>query len=272
MANELEKALERAKYMALPLPRTKSEPTTIFAFDEGQLYIVRNPHSCFPNPPIAVTIDPAVDTIMFTRQFTFQLKGITSFLTKLFGIGHAGAELSAKDIRSATVQMGGLSHFTIETGALIDYLASQAETPCMRDLLDPTHYTIVAALNAQTFTYTFKSSKGAVVKLKAPEAQGLFQVGADVQVSVTSEGQVVVNSPRFIGVVVWDGTKIRQELEKATRSTRPRTLGLTRAKVPSALDNALDPKSVRAAQAKSLGLAPKSRALKPAAKTVRRRG
>ena len=75
MASDLEKALERAKYTALPLPRTKSEPTTIFTFDDGQLYIVRNAHSCLPNPPIAVTIDPAVDTIMFTHQFSFEFKG-----------------------------------------------------------------------------------------------------------------------------------------------------------------------------------------------------
>ena len=269
MADDLETALERAKYVALPLPRAKSEPTTIFAFDSGNLYIVRNPHSCLPDPPIKVTPDPSVDTISFTRQFAFEFKGVVSFLSKIFGSGHAKAELSAKDIRSATVQMGGLAHYTIETGALIEYLLAQPATACMRDLLDPDHYTIVAALNAKTFTYTFKSNKGAVVKLTAPEAQGLFQADAQTEVSVTAEGQVVVNAPRFVGVVTWDGAKMRQELEKAKRAATG--FGLTRRKVPTALENAVAPRAIRAAQAASLRVRRRAPARKSAKKAIRHR-
>jgi hypothetical protein len=250
MPSKLEEALERAKYTALPLPREKAEPTTIFAFNEGQLYVVRNPHHCLPDPPIAVTPDSSVDTIEFTKEFAFEAKGIISFLGKLFGIGNAKAELSAKSIRSATVQMSGLSHFTIETGSLIDYLASQPDSPCKRDLLDPEHLTIVAALRATTFTYTFKSESNVIVKLTAPEVQGLFQADVGATVNVTEDGKVIVNSPRFVGVVTWDGGKIRRELDKAKRSSR--VLGSTYRKPPTALEDAVEPKVIHAMRAASL--------------------
>ena len=35
MTNDFEMAIEEAKYTALPLPRSKSDPTTIFQFDDG---------------------------------------------------------------------------------------------------------------------------------------------------------------------------------------------------------------------------------------------
>lgn len=69
MSSGLEKALEKAKYSALPLPRAKSEPTTIFSFFEGHLFIMRNAHSCLPDPPVETTPDPSVHTLAFTREF-----------------------------------------------------------------------------------------------------------------------------------------------------------------------------------------------------------
>ena len=51
----------------------------------------------------------------FSREFDFDLKGIGGFFSKIFGIGSAKAELEAKLIRKATVQLGGLAHCTVET-------------------------------------------------------------------------------------------------------------------------------------------------------------
>lgn len=267
MATEFEKALERAKYSALPLPRANSAPTTVFAFSEGHLHIVRNPHTCLPDPPLATTVDPAVDTIAFTRQFAFELNGLSSFILKVFGIGSAKAELAVMDIASATVQMGGLSHHTIETGALVDYLLAAEPTSCKRDVLDPDHFTILAALEATSFTYTFKTSKGVVVKLTAPQAQGLFQAEATISINVTEDGRIIVNSPRFVGVVTWDGRKIQKELEKARKASlflRMRAPGPSRRKrTPTALENAISPSVLRARQRASLPRTPAKQARRP---------
>jgi hypothetical protein len=73
MASDFEKVLEKAKYTALPLPRGKSGPTTVFAFNDGHLFIVRNQHSCLPDPPLSVTEDPAVDLLAFNKQFSFEI-------------------------------------------------------------------------------------------------------------------------------------------------------------------------------------------------------
>src|SRR5690242_17141560 len=120
MATDFEKALEKAKYSALPIPRSKSGPTTIFAFTDGHLFIVRNQHSCLPDPPLSIIEDPAVDLLAFSRQFNFQLKGFVAFLAKIFGKATAQTELEIKSVRSASVQLGGLAHCTIETGVLVD--------------------------------------------------------------------------------------------------------------------------------------------------------
>lgn len=251
MSTDLEKALEKAKYSALPLPRAKSEPTTIFAFEDGHLFIVRNPHACLPDPPLAVTVDPAVDTLAFTREFKLEFNAVVSFLMKIFGAGNAKAELSVKSISSATVQMGGLSHHTVQTGELIDFLTKQNQTgSCLRDIFDKDHFTIIAALQANTFSYTFKNEKGAVVKFTGPEANALFQAQAGINISVTSEGKVVVTSPCFIGVITWDGKRIAKEVEKA-RKFKP-GLALRPYKAPNAIANACSSQELRERRLRSL--------------------
>jgi len=75
MASDFEKALAKAKYVALPLPRAKTGPTTILTFSDGFLHVVRNEHSCVPDPPVAVTDDPSVDVLAFQRKFSFSAKG-----------------------------------------------------------------------------------------------------------------------------------------------------------------------------------------------------
>ncbi len=248
MASDLEKALEKAKYSALPLPRAKSEPTTIFAFEDGHLYIVRNPHTCLS---LEVTTDPAVDTIAFSREFRLEFNAVVSFLLKIFGAGNAKGELSAKSIRSASVQMGGLSHHTIQTGEFIDFLLQQNQsTSCLRDVYDPDHFTIIAALRASSFTYAFKNQSGAVVKFTGPEANALFQAQAGIDVSVTSEGKVVVNSPCFVGVITWDGKRIAKEVEKA-RNFKPGH-ALRAFAAPHAIENAVSPQELRERQVRSL--------------------
>lgn len=46
MRTDFERAIESAKYAALPLPRTKTGPTTIIGFTNGHRVIARNQHSC----------------------------------------------------------------------------------------------------------------------------------------------------------------------------------------------------------------------------------
>jgi hypothetical protein len=252
MASDLEKALEKAKYSALPLPREKSEPTTIFAFEDGHLYIVRNAHTCLPDPPLSTTIDPAADTVTFTREFKLEFNAVVSFLLKLFGSGNAKAELNARNISSATVQMGGLSHCTIQTGELVDYLLKQSQnTTCLRDIYDEDHFTIIAALQARSFTYSFHNETGAIVKFTSPEANALFQAQAGINISVTTEGKVVVNSPSYVGVITWDGKRIAKEIEKA-RKFKP---GFTMRgyEAPNAIENACLPGELRERQLQSLG-------------------
>jgi hypothetical protein len=258
MSSELEKALEKAKYSALPLPRAKSEPTTVFAFTEGHLFIVRNAHSCLPNPPLAVTQDGSADTLTFSREFSFQLTGVVSFILKIFGAGNANAELEANDVKSATVVLGGLSHHTIATGDLIDYLLKQdAKSPCMRDLTNKSNFLIVAALQANSFTYTFKNQKGVTVKFSAPAINSMFKVDASVNVNITNEGSVVVNAPSYIGVVTWDGKKIAQEIDKAKKFASGKAL--RGYKAPSVFEIANEPSEVAASRLASLGASRKKR-------------
>lgn len=214
---DLEKVLAKAKYTALPLPREKSGPTTIYSFHDGQLLIVREPGTCLPNPPLKVTEDHAVDTLQFQREFEFNLKGIVSFLAKIFSLGKAKAEFEAKRVSTATVVMGGLQHETIETGVLIDFLVNHQRDSCLRDILDKNNLTVVAALKAATFTYAFQNSKGAAVSLSLPEVEGLFKADASVSVSLTQDGKAVVNAPRYVGVVSWKGDQIEKELKKARK-------------------------------------------------------
>jgi hypothetical protein len=214
---DLEKVLAKAKYKALPLPREKSGPTTIYSFHKGQLSIVRQAGVCLPDPPLHVTEDPSVDTLQFQREFEFNLKGIVSFLTKIFSLGKAQAQFEAKSVSSATVVMGGLGHDTIETGALIDFLMDHKRDSCLQNILDKDNFTVVAALKAATFTYTFHDSKGASVSLSLPEVEGLFKADASVSVSLTEDGKVVVNAPRYVGVVSWNGNQIEKELKKARK-------------------------------------------------------
>jgi hypothetical protein len=253
MATELEKALQKAKYTALPLPRTNAGPNTIYAFQDGQFYIVRNPGSCLKLP---VTEDPTADLIQFEREYRFTFSGVVGFLTKLFGIGNAKSELQVQKISSASVKMGGLAHLTIETGALIDYLMGLPPTTCLRDLTDPDHLTIVAALRANTFSFDFRSESGTTVMLSLEEASGLFGVDTTVGVEVTSSGHVLVSSPSFVGVVSWDGKKIQKEIDRARKFAGKRSL--REYEPPSPMDVALTAAEVRAHQLRSLDLGPSS--------------
>jgi hypothetical protein len=214
---DLDKVLAKAKYTALPLPREKSGPTTIYSFHDGQLFIVREPGACLPNPPLKITEDHAVDTLQFQREFEFSLKGIVSFLLKIFSLGKAKTEFEAKSVSSATVVMGGLQHETIETGVLIDFLMNHQRDTCLRDILEKNNLTVVAALKAATFTYAFRNSKGATVSLTLPEIEGIFKTDAIVSVSRTEDGKAVVNAPRYVGVVSWRGDQIEKELKKARK-------------------------------------------------------
>jgi hypothetical protein len=222
---DLEKVLAQAQYTALPLPREKSSPTTIYSFHEGQLLIVRDPHTCLPDPPLKITEDRAVDALQFQREFSFNLKGIVSFFVKIFSLGKAKAEFEAKKVSSATVVMGGLQHETIQTGELIDFLIKTQPNSCVRDVTDKNNFTVVAALKAANFTYTFKNSKGVTINLTLPEAESLFKTDASVSVSLTTDGKVVVNASRYVGIVSWKGDKIAKELDKAKRfAERPTAL------------------------------------------------
>jgi hypothetical protein len=137
---------------------------------------------------------------------------------KVFGAGSANGELEARDVRSATIVPGGLSHHTIETGALIDYLLKlDPQSACIRDIRNASNFLIVAALQASTFTYTFKNEKGGAVKFSGPEANSMFKADASVDVQVSQQGQIVVNLPCYVGVVTWDGKRITQELERARK-------------------------------------------------------
>jgi hypothetical protein len=227
MANDFEKAIESARYSALPLPREMTGPTTIFEWSDGHLIIVRNPHSaCLPDPPLAVTEDTSVDLLTFERQFSFDIKGFFGFLAKIFGAGQAKSSFEVKSIQKATVQMGGLAHHTVETGALMEYLLPKdPSTFCMREILDKDHFTIVAALRAKTFTYEFTNDSGATVQFTSPEAVSLFQANASVDVKVASDGKIVVTSPTYVGYVAWDGKRIAKELQKAKAPARMGLVG-----------------------------------------------
>jgi hypothetical protein len=222
MATELEKALARSGYVALPLAREGCEPTSVLGFERGQLYVVRNPHKSFPNPPIEITESGSVDAFNLDREFSFKIDGMATFILSTLGIGSARAELEASSVRSATVRMSGLVHHNVETGELIQYLLTHdaASAPAIRDVLDPDHMTVVAALSAETFAYTFRTGGGVVVKLSAPEAEQLFKANANIQVSTSSSGSVVVSSRRFVGVLLWSGKKFAQEMKKAREATR----------------------------------------------------
>jgi hypothetical protein len=232
---DLDKVLAKAKYTALPLPRERSGPSTIYSFRDGQLFIVRDPGTCLPNPPLKVTEDHAVDTLQFQREFEFNLKGIVSFLQTLFSLGKAKAGLEAKSVTSATVVMGGLQHETIETGVLVDFLLDHKRDSCLRDILDKNNLTVVAALKAATFTYAFHNSKGASVTLSIPEVEGLFKANASVSVSLTQDGKAVVNAPRYVGVVSWKGDQIEKEIKKARKFAEQLSLGAYEPPGPFAL-------------------------------------
>jgi hypothetical protein len=238
--------------------RESTRKGKIFSFFEGHLFIVRNAHSCLPDPPLETTPDPSVDTLTFTREFKLEGKALFSFLLKIFGAGGASGELQAKEVRSATVTIGGLSHYTIQTGALIDFLLKQdPKSPCMRDILNKANFLIVAGLRASSFTYNFKNESGATVKFSGPEVNGMFKADASVEVNVLDQGQVVVNSPAFVGVVTWDGNKIGQELLKARKFASGRKL--RRFEPPSVFDLANEPKEIRAGQIASLGILAKGK-------------
>jgi len=232
---DLEKALANAKYTALPLPREKSGPTTIYSFHDGQLSIVRQPGTCLTDPPLHVTRDPSADTLQFQREFDFSLKGIVGFLTRIFSLGEAKAQFEAKNVSSATVVMGGLEHETIETGALIDFLVDHKRDSCLQNILDKNNFTVVAALKAATFTYTFRDGMGAAVSLSLPEVESLFKANASVSVSLTEGGRVVVNAPRYVGVVSWKGNRIEKEVKKAREFAAQPSLAAYEAPNPFAL-------------------------------------
>jgi len=275
MANELEKALAKAKYSALPLPRQKTGPTTIFSFHDGQLFIVRNAQSCLPDPPIKLTEDASVDTIQFERSYKLDFSAVVGFFLKVFSLGNAKSELEIHNISSATIQMGGISHHTIETGALVDFLVNATPSTCVRDLLDKNHLTIIAALQATTFTYTFHNSKGVAVKLSLPEVQSIFKADASIKLEVTNDGKIVVNAPRYVGVITWDGGTIAKEVEKARKFIAGARGFAARSRPAAPLANALAPEKVYQMQRQSLQplatrKTPKPKSAKPKAMAARR--
>jgi hypothetical protein len=164
------------------------------------------------------------------------------------------------------VQLGGLSHHTIETGALVDYLIDKKpSTTCMRDLLDKDHFTVVAALKANSFTYEFSDSQGATVKLTAPEVKGLFGADVSADIQIASDGKIVVTSPTYVGYVAWDGSRIAKELRKAKEPirmplapTRPTTSLAAFAKAsPSTItlvENAVSPSELYERRLASMGI------------------
>jgi hypothetical protein len=247
VATDLEKALKKARYTALPLPRGKTGPTTIIAFRSGQLYVVRNAAACLK---LEVTQDPSIDTIQFTKKFSFGLSGVVDFLARLLGIGNAKGELNVRSVTSATVQMGGLSHDTIQTGALVDFVASLQDSGCRRDLLAADHLTIVAALRAESFRFTFQSERGTTVKLSAEEATGLFKADANVGVEVSESGEIVVKSPSYVGVVAWDGRTLAREVERARRSNE----ALRALSPPDLWARATTPEQILSRRLTSLGI------------------
>jgi hypothetical protein len=258
MASELEKALSKAKYVAFPLPRARTGPTTILTFSDGFLHVVRNEHSCVPDPPVKVTDDPSVDLLAFQQKFSFSAKGVLGFFLKVFG--HSNLDLEAKQIRSATVELGGLSHVTIESGAFVDYLLSLAPTtPCYRDLFDDRNLTIVAALRAGTFAYTFQNQAGTTVEFTLPEATQVFKTDASVDVQVEQSGKVRVTAPRYVGMITWDGAKIQKEVERARRARRGIHLTGAPYRAVDPIDYALRPSEVRSLQLRSMGISPSKR-------------
>lgn len=86
MASELDKALRKAGYKALPLPRGKSGPTTVFAFLDGSPYVVRDAGACLPDPPIKISVDASASLVEFQREFELELKGMLGFLSAIFGL------------------------------------------------------------------------------------------------------------------------------------------------------------------------------------------
>jgi len=255
MASDLEKALSKAKYVAFPLPHAKTGPTTILTFSDGFLHVVRNEHSCVPDPPVAVTEDPSVDVLAFQRKFGFSAKGLFGFFFKIFG--YSNVDLEAKQIKSATVEMGGLSHVTIESGVFVDYLMGLApRTSCYRDLFDERNLTIVAALRASTFAYIFQNQAGATVKFALPEATQMFKTDAAVDVQVDQGGTVRVTAPRYVGMITWDGAKIRKEVERAQRARRGIRLTGQPYRAADLVDNALTQAQVRSLQLRSMGISP----------------
>jgi hypothetical protein len=241
--SDLDSALRKAGYVALPLPRKAADPTTIFGFTDGHLYIVRNPHTCLPNPPIDIVEDEAVDLIQFDREFGLEMDGIVGLFTKLLGIGDAKVHLDTKEVRSARVRLGGLTHVTIQTGSMIEYLLGKHNTPCTADLYDKSHLTIIAALRANSFTYKFFNKDNMAIQFALPEVQQLFQAEGGMKVEVLSSGEIAVQAQRYVGVVTWNGTTIEGEVEKFRKPRRRGTTALTAA---SALERALKPSDVDA--------------------------
>ena len=216
MADNLVKALKKAKYTALPLPRAKSGPTTIFTFTRGKIHPVRDPHKCLPDPPVEVTVDPSADLLTFSRTFSMGLSAVLDFLGSVFGLAGAKANLDVKRVHSATVQLGGLAHWTVETGAMVDYILDLPDnSSCLRDLTWKDNLTVVAALKAETFTYTFHNQSGEVVKFSAAEASRLFKTEASVAIEAAEDGSICVKSPTFVGIIVWDGKRMKEERKRA---------------------------------------------------------
>jgi hypothetical protein len=178
--------------------------------------------------------------------------------------------------------MGGLAHYSIETGAFVDYMvAKKPSANCIQDILDPDHLTIVAALRANSFTYTFSNSSGATVKFTGPEAEGLFKVDASVDVQVSSDGKIVVTSPTYVGVVAWDGKTVAKELAKRQRPAfAPSRIVSTIRQFSNAspstiagLENALTPDDIRKLRLASMGVQVRAREKRPqtrSRKTYRR--
>jgi hypothetical protein len=238
MSDGLEKALREAGYSALPLPRGKNGPTTIFSFIRGYPYVVRSAGKCLPDPPIQINKDPTANLIQFDREFESDAKGILGTLANLFGTARAKAHFHVKAIKRATIKLGRLAHVSIATGDMVDFLAAgtrarqtgqrQAITgpdmteiqvaPLMRecevDLFDKENLTIVAALRANTFEYQFFDGSGTAVKLDLKEVSGLFGLGASAKVQVTSEGKVVVKFPTYVGIVTWNGRNMYEAVQK----------------------------------------------------------
>jgi hypothetical protein len=252
MADSLERALHSKGYSSLPLPRASNGPTTIFGFEKGKPFVVRNAQRCLPDPPITVTRDQAVDTITLQQSFSVGVSGLARFLGTLLGGTKADGQFEAKGIAMASVRMSGLEHQTVQTGAMLDYLAGGIDQACAPDLFDPKNLIVIACLRASTFTYDFKNEKGLAVKLNAEDATAMFKASADVAITMTESGAVAVTWPSYVGWIMWSGKALRDAVRRRKALPLATVLGVE--KDPLDIERAIGEQALSPAEVEEMRL------------------